>query len=371
MHTEEKSKRYSKEKYKLYFIDLGISFLFLGLFQFFASEFVKNTAFNITGKFHLALTIYLMIFYAANYIILLPFHFYGSFRLEHRFELSNQTISAWFKDEIKKTALSAVLFLIMMNIFYYLLLVSPKTWWIWAAVLWFIFTVFFARIMPTFIIPIFYKYSELPNQELKNKILALAAKSGIKLLDIFQIDFSKKTKKANAAVVGIGKSRRVILADTLINDFSEGQVISVCAHEFGHHKLYHMPKHIVLGVVAAATGFFILNTVMSGITMYFNATGISDFLVFPSFIFVLSFLSLISMPLYAWYSRRLENEADLYAIKITGDPDAFISVMKNLALKNLSDMAPPKIIKYFFYDHPPIGERISMAENYKKQNAPQ
>jgi STE24 endopeptidase len=250
-------------------------------------------------------------------------------------------------------------------LFYFVLRNTGPYWWALLAFFWILFTLFLSRIMPSFILPLFYKYSDVDDLELKNDISELAKISGIKLLDIYKIDLSAKTKKANAAVIGIGKSRRVVLADTLLHNFSKEEILAVCAHEFGHHKLFHMPKLILFSCFSTALSFYLLNIFMVKIVAFFNASSIYDIAIFPSFLLVLYVVSLLIMPAQNWFSRKMEVQADEFSLKITKNKEAFKSVMEKLGKMNLADVAPPKVFKYLFYSHPPISERIEFADKYE------
>ena len=361
-NQKNKAKAYARERYTIIFANMAVAFVFLLGYQIFLSGFFKELAFNVNGNFYIAVCIYAFFFYLIRYVANFPTSFYGSYILEHKFSLSNQNLKDWIKDELKSKAISVMIFLLLVSVFYLLLMRSGRFWWVYLAFVWLFFTIVFTRIMPTLIIPLFYKYKPIENDSLKNRIREIAAKSAIKLMDIFQIDFSRKTKKANAAVVGIGKSRRVLLTDTLLANFSEDEIISVCAHEFAHHKFYHMLKMIMFSGVLTATGFYILDLLINRIAVSLHASSIHDIYIFPSFLLVLSIFGLIVTPFQNAYSRILEKQADNFAIDVTGSAKSFKSVMERLAELNLADTEPPKLIKYLFYDHPPISERIKMAD---------
>jgi len=358
---EDRSRKYAREKYALYFINILLTVIFLCAYQCFLSAYFKNISYAVFNDYFLALFVYLIFFVICQYIVSLPLHFYASFMLEHKYGLSNQSISDWIKDEIKKGMISMPFFIAMGMLFYALLRKSGGLWWIYLAVAWLLFSVVFARVMPTLIIPLFYKYSDISNQGLKNRIKKLAHKSRIKLEDIFKIDFSRKTKKANAAVVGMGSSRRVLLTDTLLENFTDGEIETVCAHEFGHHKMGHMKKMIASSCAVTAIGFFVLSAIMGHIRGFVGAGSIYDIVMFPSFLLFMHMYGLTVMPVSKWYSRMLERQSDKYALESISDKNDFISLMRKLSKMNLSDEDPPKIIKYLFFDHPPIKERIKLA----------
>lgn len=360
----EEAKRYNRIKIRLRLVGILFVIAYLVFFQAFVSLPLKTFTFSVTPNFYYALSLYLAFFCILHYILNFPLHFYSSFALEHKFNLSTQNFYNWIKDDIKGSALSLVIFLIFMHVLYYLLHRFDMTWWIWIAAFWFVATVILARVTPIFILPLFFKYYPV-GDALKKRIIELSKKCRIKILDVYKIDFSKKTTKLNAAVIGLGKTRRVILADNLINDFNEEEIAGVLAHEFGHHKLLHMWKLIAFGVSVIFFSFYALYLVSSKIVVFLGAEAIYDIKVFPAFMLVLFIVGFATLPLQNGFSRKLEKNADIFALRATRDKDAFISLMKKLADRNLADQNPPKLIKFLFYDHPPISERIKLAENFK------
>jgi len=356
-----KAKEYNRAKINLRFASITYLILYLCLFQLFISKPLAGWALRTVGNFPLALGVYLLVFSILYYIIDFPRHFYSTFRLEHRFGLSNQKIKDWVKDETKGGILSFTLFLLFVEALYVLLKISGNLWWILLALFWFFVTVIIARITPTLIIPLFFKYAPVEST-LKMRIMALSKKCELKILDVYKIDFSKKTNKVNAALVGLGKSRRVILADTLINDFTEEEIEGVLAHEFAHHKLRHIMKMLLHGFLATVLLFYVLYLTSSITVRILTADAVYDLSIFPAFILILFLVSFLLQPIQNWYSRVLEKEADEFAVNVTKNKKAFISLMKKLAERNLADPNPSKIVKYLFYDHPPISERIRRYE---------
>ncbi len=361
---DSRAKRYAAERYKLILFNIFLSLLFLMLYQVFLSTRTAVFSSGLCRNYYGALVIYAIVFSTIQYLIAFPSHFYGSFLLEHRYGLSNQTITGWIADEFKKNMISVPVFMGFIVLFFFLLKIAGALWWIWATAIWLLFSLGFTRIMPTLIIPLFYKYSPIDNQALKDRIMSAARTAGIKLIDVFRINLSSKTKKANAAVVGIGGSRRVLLADTLMDNFTDDEILAVAAHEFAHHSLRHIPKLITGSVIATASGFYILSLLMNGVMAWLGAEYVYDMRLLPAFLFILTVFNLLVMPAQNWFSRFLEKEADLKAIEVTRDPSAFISVMEKLGKMNLSDFDPPRIMKYLFYDHPTLKERIDMARAF-------
>ncbi|MBN1354563.1 MAG: M48 family metallopeptidase [Candidatus Omnitrophica bacterium] len=361
----EKAKEYNKIRLRLKLANLSFIFAFLILFQIFLSGPLAALSFSTAPNFYVSLAAYTVIFSFIHYVLSFPLHFYSGFALEHRFNLSNQNIFDWVKDEIKGGALTLAIFLIFVQALYILLRNSGSIWWVWMAGFWFAVTVILAKITPLVIIPLFFKYSPV-DRNLKDKVLGLSAKCGItNVLDVFEINFSKKTNKINAALTGLGKSRRVILADNLIKDFTEEEVSGVLAHEFAHHRLKHIWKSIVFGAASTLTSFYALYLVSRRLVAFFKADSIYDIRILPAFLLIIFLAGFLIMPLQNGFSRRMEKEADRFALKVTQNKNAFVSLMEKLAAKNLSDPNPPTLVKFWFYDHPPVSERINFAKNYK------
>ncbi|NQU95562.1 MAG: M48 family metallopeptidase [Candidatus Omnitrophica bacterium] len=356
------AKRYQSAKIRLRLIDIIFVVVYLALFQIIISNPLKTFTYSVTPNFYYAFTIYLIAFSITHYILSFPLYFYSSFILEHKFNLSNQHFFAWLKDGIKSGLLSFAMFLLFVHVLYLFLQNFATTWWAWMAISWFGITVILAKVTPVLIIPLFFKYSPV-EAKLKNRIIELSKACGVRLLDVYKIDLSKKTKKLNAAVVGLGRTRRVILADTLVEEFTTDEIVGVLAHEFGHHKLRHMWKLITFGIISIFFSFYVLYLVSSKLVILLGAKNIHDIKMFPAFMLVLFLTGFLLGPLQNAFSRKLERKADLFALEVTQNPIAFISLMKKLASKNLADPNPSKFVKFMFYDHPPISERIKLAEN--------
>lgn len=359
---ELKAKKYSAVKTKIFAADLFLSLSYLVIFQLFFSKNLSRIVFNISNNFYVACFIFVGIFIALMHLVSLPLHFFGSFTVEHRFDLSNQSFFAWIKDDVKSFSLSFFISIGCIEVFYLVLRNFPHSWWLVTSGLWILFTVVLARILPVLLIPIFYKYMPIRSEDLKSRIIALSEKAKIKLFDVCEIDFSKNTKKANAALVGLGGSRKVIIADTLANEFTPNEVGSVVAHEFGHFKYKHLWQLLIFSAVFTMGGFFVLSIMANRIVEATGSKALWDLYLFPALIFLLTVSGLAIMPLQNFFSRVLERQADRFALEITKQPETFVSVMRKLADMNLAEADPPLWKKIFFYDHPPIGERIRMGE---------
>lgn len=356
------TKKYSAVKAYFFAGDVVLTVAILSIFQIFLSKSFSEFAFRLNPNFYAACFIYSALFLLLLYVVSLPVKFADTFLVEHYFKLSNQSFLTWVKDEIKSLILSFILFLAAVEIFYFVVRIFPYKWWIILTGLWIFFSIVLIRIFPVILIPLFFKYFPVEPQGLKEKIFLLAKKAGVYLMDVCQIDLSRKTFKANAALAGLGKTRKIILSDTLMKNFDEEEIITVIAHEFGHFKYRHIWKLLAFSAGAASAGFFVLFLTIGKIAALAGSSGISDMSLLPILVTLLIVSGIILLPVQNFFSRILEREADKFSLDITSSPGKFISVMKKLADMNLSDIEPSPLKKIFLYDHPPVGERIRMAQ---------
>lgn len=359
-----KAKHYSHIKYRvaiadtLYFLLLLILFQGLGL-----SLFLANSITRATRYYYLSIAVYLLIILIAYYILDFPFNLYRSFILEHKFNLSQQKIKNWFKDQLKEICLSLIIFIILGEAFYYILNRFATGWWIVISIFWIFFSVILTKLTPAWIIPLFFKYKKLSDNMLRERILSLAQKMKIKILDVFEIDFSKKTLKANAAFVGIGKTKRVILADTLKDKYTYDEIEVILAHEFAHYRLRHLLKLLLVNSTGIILSFYLIFKTSNYFLRLLGMDSLKTIAAFPIILIYITIFGIITVPLQNYLSRQFEKNADRMALKFTGLKTGFISMMDKLAIQNLADRNPSRLIKIFFFDHPPIDERIAIAKS--------
>jgi STE24 endopeptidase len=360
---DERAKRYAFLKYALSIVE--ISYLSLLIFLFLKAGFSKSLGLWFL-KFHgiksLILPLYLLSIYLAYYVLSFPLNFYHSFLLEHKFSLSTQNLSEWFKDQLKAVLLSYIILLIVFSAFYFVLSHFIHTWWLVASLFWIFFNIVLTKLTPVLIIPLFFKYKKIIDEPLRTRILGLAKKMGLRVLDCFEIDFSKKTVKANAALTGLGRGRRVILADTLKDKYTPDEIEVILAHEFAHHRLKHIWKLMALNSLTALLCFYLIFISSDSLLRFFALDSLWDIASLPVVLLYFFIFSLAMQPLANYISRRLEINADKMALSVTGSKEAFISMMEKLSVQNLSDRSPHPMIKFFFFDHPPIDERIALAK---------
>ena len=366
--TEKLSKKYASTKHKLFFFE--IIFTFIGLIILIVggiggiSGQLSSSLLAYIPNIWLVIGAYVGIISILSAVFFLPSDFFGGYLLEHKYNLSTQTKKSWLKDKLKSFTISLALSLIIVEVLYLLLRQTGTLWWLWAGFLWIFFTLILTHIAPILLIPLFFKLTPLQDNDLVDKLKDLSKKAGSNVLGIFEIDFSKKTKKANAAFTGIGKTKRILLSDTLLHEFSHEEIEVILAHELAHYKFKHLWQLLLLAVVSTFIGLYAADYVLINSVYKLGFSGIADIGAFPLFSLVLFIFMVFSLPINNTFSRKLERQADKEAIKLTNNPKAFISSMEKLARQNLSDKTPNPVIYFLLHNHPSISERINMAKQH-------
>jgi len=363
---DPKAKEYSRIKIQISIFNIGLSLLLLIIMTFAGvSVFFREWAAQFSSNSFSIVFFYFTAFYLFSALIDFPIDLYASFFLEHKYNLSNQTFGAWVLEDLKKKALSFTLGCLVVEVLYLFLRLDAVNWWLWCWVAWIFFSLILNKLVPVLIVPLFYKYTEITDENLRGKILSLVQGTKLKVKNIYSLNLSKTTKKANAAFMGLGSTKRVVLSDTLIEQFTADEIEVVFAHELGHFTHKHIVKNIAVSVVASFVGFFIASYVLNTMLPILKFNGVHDVASFPLLCLVFSVMGLIVMPLQNGFSRHMEREADAYALEHTKKKRAFITTMLKLAEINLSDLSPHPIIEFIFYSHPSLTKRIAWAETQK------
>jgi STE24 endopeptidase len=246
--------------------------------------------------------------------------------------------------------------------------VYPQNWWLIAGLAFAFVSVVLATIFPVVILPIFNKYTPVENKELTDTLERILSEGGLKSSGFFKEDMSRQTKKENAFLAGLGKTRRVVLGDNLMENMSVPEIESIIAHEVGHYKNRHIWKNLVIGTLEGVVAFFILNLAMRSIFAQFLSSTSWNLTLFPVFVILAGGISaFVFSPFSNALSRYFEKKADRYALENIQDKKAFMTAMAGLADRNLSNAYPEWWVKLLYYSHPPVGERLAMAENHKNE----
>ncbi|MDD5084574.1 MAG: M48 family metallopeptidase [Candidatus Omnitrophica bacterium] len=358
------AKAYQRKKNWLFLFNIVMTFVLLVIVLVTGlSGFMRDMALSVSTVFVAAIFFYFVFLSLFFFVFDVAIDFYGGYILEHQFGLSNQRLTGWVWESLKRYVLTFVVALVLVEALYLLIRFSPQAWWFLAWVLWILFSLVLGKLFPVLIVPIFYKYSPVADEVLRERILGMARENGLHARNVYSLNLSKTTKKANAAFCGFGKTRRVILSDSLIGNFSHDEILSVVAHEIGHYKKRHLWKHAGFSACTSLVSFYIIFYCVSRAAGSWGIKGADDFANLP-LLGLLSFLAgLVLMPLGNLYSRHMEREADCFALKKTGDKASFISTMRKLAAMNLADPNPNPLIEFFLYSHPSIKKRIEFAES--------
>jgi len=239
---------------------------------------------------------------------------------------------------------------------------APRTWPLWATVGWVGFSVVLARIFPTILLPIFYKTTPVEENALVKRLLTLCERVKLPALGVYRFNLGAETRKANAALAGLGSTRRVLLSDTLIADFTPEEIEGVLAHELAHHHYRHITKHLVISAIGSWMAFTLTRAIADHWVMRLQLRNLADITGLPMLALWFSVLGLIGLPLQNSLSRYFEWQSDRFAVQTTRQANAFANALRRLAALNLADPDPPRWAVWMFYDHPPITERIRAAE---------
>ena len=358
-----RTKAYNREKNIITFVELGLTGVyFYFLLNWGGASFIANLVRGWTAQPLLQFLLFSLIVGGIFSVVSFPLSVYSEFILEHKYGLSRQTLWQWLWDKTKGLFVSSVISLPILLAFYYLLKTTPDWWWLWLGILLALVTVVLAQIAPVLIFPLFYKFKPLENQALVNRLQQLLNRYGFQLEGLYQFDMSSKTVKANAAFTGMGKTRRIILGDTLLEKFSEDEIEFVIAHEVGHFVHRHLLKGIAINLASIFIGLYLVHLAYQYVLLH---AGISDMLrleYLPYLGLFLFLFSLVVMPLTNGVSRRFEFQADAFAVRAVSNPQAAISTLEKLAEINLTDPNPNPLIEFFFHSHPSISRRVQAIQ---------
>ncbi len=351
-------KKYNRIKLIISLVGLGIELLFwILIISLGISHELAKIAYQTFTSNLLQFYLFVFILGILHLLLNLPLSTYSGFIVEHRFSLSNQNFIQWITEQVKGLLVGTLLGIIILTLFYILLWKQPNYWWwqLWIFIL--LFSILLSHLAPALIFPLFYKFKPLDRPELKKNLEEFAKKWRLKITEIFEFNLSKTTKKANAAFTGIGRSKRVLLADTLLENFSEEEIETIFAHEVGHFVKRHLIKGILFNSLLTLAGLYIVYRIYEIILLSKNLVA-HQLEALPYLALIFFFYSLITGPLSNILSRRFEYQADDFAVKTTQKLDFYKNSLNRLADLNLVDEAPHPLVEFLFHSHPSINNRI-------------
>jgi STE24 endopeptidase len=362
------ARRYNSIRRWLGVTDFVVGFLFLIVLLVTGwSEWLRDLAYRMGFQnYTLSVFMYLLLLLVISKALSIGLDYYG-FRLERRFKLSTQRVRSWALDEAKGFLVGLVLGSVVVEVLYFTLRQWPQHWWILAWAMFMGLFIVLAQLAPVVLFPIFYKFEPLDNEDLRRRLVILSERAGTRVRGVYRWKLSEKSKKANAALTGLGATRRIILADTLLDNYSPEEIEAVLAHELGHHVHRHILKSIFVQAGITLFGFWAANWTLHYAVDQHMFEELSDFANLPLLALVSVVLSFLLMPALNAYSRFNERQADRYAFESIASVDPFISSMNKLAEQNLAERKPSKWVEWFFHSHPAISRRLAAAEAWAKR----
>lgn len=364
------SKKYNNIKLALSIFDTIAGFILICLFIALGwSLELELYLRSFTSSDYLVFIFFVVLIGIAGSIIFFPMNFYSGYILEHKYKLSNQNLFRYFFEKAKGLLVSAIIGIPILLLFFWVLREYETMWWLPFAIIMFFISVVLSQIFPVFILPIFYKIKTIENESLKSRIINIADNAGLKVENLYSFNMSKNTRKANAAFTGLGKTKRIILGDTLLENYTDDEIETVIAHEAGHYKHKHITKNIVIGTLSSFVTLFIIAGFYDISLSWFGFQSVTQIAALPLLTLWSIIIGLITTPLGNIISRKFEYEADRYAVDVTRKPLSFINTLEKLTEQNLSDKEPHPFVEWFFYSHPSVKNRINSIKQFSESNS--
>jgi STE24 endopeptidase len=299
-------------------------------------------------------------------LITFPIALYSGYVLERRYGMSNETLGRWSADRAKAAALGAVLAVVGAEIVYAALRMWPRWWWAISALVFAGAAAVLARVTPTLLLPLFFRFHPLGRESLRDRLIELSGRAGVPVLGVYEWGLASRTRRANAALVGAGTTRRILVSDTLLANYSDDEIEVILAHELGHHVHRDILKGLLAEAALLVLAFYGAARALDVSWVRLGLAGLTDIAGLPILLVAGGLVFLAATPIVNAFSRANERRADRYALALTNRPHAFVSAMKRLAAQNLAEERPSAATRLLFHSHPPIDERIQVAESYRQ-----
>ena len=364
---QHQAKEYARLRHRLLALDLILGALAIVLvIALGLNVWLKQIMLALTSDVWLATLFYFVIAFIGYEAMFAPLAYYSGFVLPHRYGLSTQTLRAWLMDGLKGGTLGVVLGAIVIQVIYAVLRIAPETWWLWATVFMILLNVVLANLAPVLILPLFYKFKPLDDAELVRRLTALAEQAHTRVQGVYTMMLSEKTTAANAALMGLGNTRRIVLGDTLYQNYSHDEIETILAHELGHHVHRDIGWSLVFESLTTLVGFVIADAFLRASVAWLGYANVADLAAMPVFALALGAFGLVTTPVSNGFSRWRETMADEYALQTTRNGKAFIGAMEKLANQNLADVEPEGWVEWLLYSHPAVGKRIKHGETFAR-----
>ena len=370
--NEDKASRYHRLKRRIAVVSLVLSAgLLAGLIWTGWTLALRNTAEATAARLGprgwfapLSVLIYVLLLSVLNEVVSVPIAFYSGWILERRYGLSTERLRVWLVDQAKAFGVGVALAGGGASVIYWLIRIAPERWWLPAAVVFALMIVVLANLAPVILLPLFYRVEPLSREALRARLLALAERAGARVLGAYEWGLADKTRKANAALTGIGSTRRILVSDTMLAEYSDEEIEVVLAHELAHHVHRDIWKGIAFESALILAGFYLAARALGAWAALLGLRGVADVAGLPLLLIAAGAVTLAALPVAHAMSRAYGRRADRFALEITRNPGAFVSAMRRLGAQNLAEERPSKIVQWLFYSHPPIRERIEAAQAF-------
>jgi STE24 endopeptidase len=377
---QKQASEYARIGHRLWALDLVLSALALiVVFTLGLNVWLRQIVLAVAPNVLISTFLYFVVALIAYQALFFPLSYYSGFVLPHRYGLSTQTLRAWLVDTAKGGALGIILGGLVIEVIYALLrgdlplpLLSTREagdgWWVWASAFMVLFSVVLANLAPVLIFPIFFKFKPLEDAELVARLTALAARANTRVGGVYTMMLSEKTTAANAALMGLGNTRRIVLGDTLYEKYTPDEIETILAHELGHQVHHDIGWSLAVQTALTVIGFLIADMFLRWSVGLLHYEGIADLAALPLFGLALGLFGLVTLAPGNAFSRWRESLADDYALESTRNADAFVSAMEKLANQNLAELEPEWWVEFLLYDHPPIGARLARGRKFAAAN---
>ncbi len=362
--TKDRARAYHRWQFRLSMIGvfLGAAYLVVWLASG-ASVALRNALGDLTSRWWLELPLALLVLGAGHRILTLPLLWLGGFLLPRRFGLLHQPLGSWLLDVAKAGLIATALGVVAAEIVYGLLRATPW-WWAWAALTFLAGYALLAFAVPVWLVPLFYRLTPLENRAMSDRLLRLAARVGVPALGVWVADQSRRSRTANAAVVGLGRTRRILLFDTLLREFTPDEVETVLAHELAHQVHSDVGRGLLVQAALTLVTFWAADQVLRVGAGLLGFDGPADVAGLPLFGLVVLGVGIVLHPVGNAWSRRVERQADDFALRSAENPSAFIGAMEHLAALNLAEPDPHPVKEFLLYSHPSINRRVARARAF-------
>ena len=366
--TEDKSTRYHRLKRRADIAGLlwGAALLLLLSFSG-GARGLRDLARGVTGgELYATVALVVLAVVLLHEIVALPLAWYSGFVLERRYELSRQTPRGWALDHVKGTVLSAGLTIGGALVVYGAMAHAPRLWWLVAGGVFACLFVGLANLAPVLLLPIFFTFKPLERDALRGRLEQLAARAGTRIVGVYEWALGTRTRKANAALAGLGNTRRILVSDTMLEQYSDDEIEVVLAHELGHHVHHDIWRGLALEVGLILLGCFAADQGLRRLGPIVGLEGLADPAGVPLVAAAAGAVSLVLLPFGLALSRRHERRADRFALDLTKNPGAFLTAMRRLGAQNLAEDQPSRIVQWLFHSHPPLQERLDAAREWQE-----